>query len=166
MGRPGGKRHSLVSPTPAQGLRSLCLGPKARASSAHRLGEAAHISLPTPGLTVKRPAGAQTELFLKVPLALGGPGPQGSERRVGTVPHPHHGDLEGPEAFQVSGASEPRRQELLDAPPTQPAPEDQGRWSSKEAGKGWEQAEYKAHISRSPSLAEQPPEAWPKITPR
>ena len=110
--------------------------------------------------------GESSELLLKVPLALAGPGPQGSERRVGTVPHPHHGDLEGTEAFQVSGASEPRRQELLDAPPTQPAPEDQGRWSSKEAGKGWEQAEYKAHISCSPSLAEQPPEAWPKITPR
>ena len=86
MGRPGGKKHSLVSPTPAQGLRSLCLGPKARASSAHRLGEGAHISLPMPGLTVKRPAGAHTELFLKVPLALGGPGPQGSELRLDTAP--------------------------------------------------------------------------------
>ena len=69
MGRPGGKKHSLVSPTPAQGLRSLCLGPKARASSAHRLGEGAHTSLPTPGLTVKRPGGSSDRAVFKSPLS-------------------------------------------------------------------------------------------------
>lgn len=69
MGRPGGKKHSLVSPTPAQGLRSLCLGPKARASSAHRLGEGAHISLRMPGLTVKRPGGSSDRDVFKSPFS-------------------------------------------------------------------------------------------------
>ena len=69
MGRPGGKKHSMVSPTPAQGPRGLCLGPKARASLAHRLGDGAHISLPTPGVTVKRPGRSSDRAVFKSPLS-------------------------------------------------------------------------------------------------
>ena len=41
----------------------------------------------------------------------------------------------------------------------------QGRWSSREEGEGWEQAERKARTPHSSALAQQPPKAWPKITP-
>lgn len=42
----------------------------------------------------------------------------------------------------------------------------QGRRSSREAGEGWGRAGREARVPRSPALAQQPPEAWPKFTPR
>ena len=85
-GQAWGKEAFSGIPHPCPGAQKPLPGSKGQGKLGSQIGEGAHISLPTPGLTVKRPAGAQTELSLKVPLALGGPGPQGSERRVGTAP--------------------------------------------------------------------------------
>lgn len=79
-GQAWGKAAFSGTHHPCPGLRSLCLGPKARDKGglAHRWG-VTHVFLPTPGLMAKKPAGAHTELMLEVLLPLGGPGPQGSE---------------------------------------------------------------------------------------
>lgn len=53
-GQDWGKVAFCGIPHPCPGLRSLCLGPKARASLAHRLGEGLLISVPNPGLMAKR----------------------------------------------------------------------------------------------------------------
>lgn len=58
-------------PHPCPGLRSLCLGPKARTSVAHRLGEGAHINLPAPGLTAKRLGRSSDRATFKSPLTSG-----------------------------------------------------------------------------------------------
>lgn len=58
-------------PHPCPGLRGLCLGPKAGASVAHRLGEGARISLPTPGLTAKRLGRSSDRATMKSPLTSG-----------------------------------------------------------------------------------------------
>ena len=50
-------------------------------------------------------------------------------------------------------------------PPTQPVPEDPGQ-VEQQGGGGRVGAGREARIPRSPVLAQQPPEAWPKITPR
>lgn len=47
VGQAWGKAAFSGIPHPCPGLRSLCLDPKARENLAHRLGEGAHISLPT-----------------------------------------------------------------------------------------------------------------------
>lgn len=70
-GQAWGKVAFSGIPHPCPGLRSLCLGPKARASLAHRLGEGAHISLPTPGLTAKRLGRSSDRAIFKSPLTSG-----------------------------------------------------------------------------------------------
>lgn len=59
-------------PHPCPGLRNLCLGPKAKTSLAHRLGEGAHInSPPAPGLTAKRLGRSSDRATFKSPLTSG-----------------------------------------------------------------------------------------------
>jgi len=79
---------------------------------------------------------AHRELFLKVPLPLGGPGPQGSEGWA-QCPCPYHGDLEGTEVPPVTWGPQTQgpRASRCSLPPSLYL-KTWGRQSSGEAGGG------------------------------
>lgn len=70
-GQARGKAASSGGPHPCPQAQKPLPGPKARASLAHRSGEGALISLPTPGLTAKRLGRSSHRAIFKSPSSSG-----------------------------------------------------------------------------------------------
>lgn len=85
-GQAWGKVAFSCNPHLCPGLRGLCLGPKARTSLAHTLGEVEPISLPTPGLMAKRLGRSSNRATFKSPLTSGWVRAPSSEGRMGMMP--------------------------------------------------------------------------------